>query len=284
VAQAIGRGERDPLDRRRSAERLRDSFVSLISSLMAFRMSCLSIEAERMHGTRVPFRSGPSARLGNGVQQFDVDCGSKQGRQRVRHLADSALNAYRADLDRRLDRLLSPTPPHKAGRKLQKMFKDIRDPLFVFVANRELTATNNGSERACARRPFAEKSSTAFAAKGPPSSTPACAAPSRPADGGSSAPSTPSARPSRAPASSRPLDATAKGGEQLPGPEMNKLHDADNGKRLRASWKLLDGQVLDYVARDDRFRSIRIHRSARMRFMPAISVGVPSSSIQSMTL
>lgn len=32
------------------------------------------------------------------------------------------------------------------------------------------------------------------------------------------------------------------------GSEMKKLHDADNDEKLRAAWKLLDGQVLDYVA------------------------------------
>ena len=29
---------------------------------------------------------------------------------------------------------------------------------------------------------------------------------------------------------------------------MKKLHDADNDVQIRAAWKLLDGQVLDYVA------------------------------------
>jgi transposase len=69
------------------------------------------------------------------------------GRRRP-ELKDSTLKAYEADLDRRLDHLLSLTPDHKAGRKLQKIFKEIRSHLFVFVTNRELTATNNGSERA----------------------------------------------------------------------------------------------------------------------------------------
>ena len=32
------------------------------------------------------------------------------------------------------------------------------------------------------------------------------------------------------------------------GSEMKKLHDADNDEKLRAAWKLLDDQVLDYVA------------------------------------
>ena len=32
------------------------------------------------------------------------------------------------------------------------------------------------------------------------------------------------------------------------GSDMKKLHDAENGERLREAWKLLDSQVLDYVA------------------------------------
>ena len=69
------------------------------------------------------------------------------GRRRE-NLAEGTLKAYAGDLDRRLDRLLRLTPTHQAGRKLQKTFKEIRPHLFVFVTNRELTATNNGSERA----------------------------------------------------------------------------------------------------------------------------------------
>jgi len=69
------------------------------------------------------------------------------GRRRE-NLADSTLKAYEADLDRRLDRLLNLTPTHKAGRKLQQTFKEIRGHLFLFVTDRRLTATNNGSERA----------------------------------------------------------------------------------------------------------------------------------------
>jgi hypothetical protein len=39
-------------------------------------------------------------------------------------------------------------PTHKAGQKLQQTIKAIRGRLLVFVTNRELEATNNGSERA----------------------------------------------------------------------------------------------------------------------------------------
>jgi transposase len=69
------------------------------------------------------------------------------GRRRDR-LADATLKTYEADLDRRLDRLMAPVPSHPAGRKLQTVIKKTRRHLFVFVQNRELTATNNGSERA----------------------------------------------------------------------------------------------------------------------------------------
>jgi transposase len=69
------------------------------------------------------------------------------GRRRDK-LADGTLKAYERDLDRRLDGLLALRPTHKAGRKLQKTFREIRSHLFVFVTHRELTATNNGSERA----------------------------------------------------------------------------------------------------------------------------------------
>jgi transposase len=63
-------------------------------------------------------------------------------------LADSTLKIHLGDLNRRLDRLLCLKPTHKAGRKLQETIKAIRGHLFVFVTNRNLEATNNGSERA----------------------------------------------------------------------------------------------------------------------------------------
>ena len=63
-------------------------------------------------------------------------------------LTDGTLKIYEADLNRRLDRLMSLTPTHKAGNKLQTIIKKVRSHLFVFVTNRDLTATNNGSERA----------------------------------------------------------------------------------------------------------------------------------------
>jgi len=43
---------------------------------------------------------------------------------------------------------MSLIPADQAGVKLQTIIKKVRRHLFVFVTNRDLTATNNGSERA----------------------------------------------------------------------------------------------------------------------------------------
>ena len=69
------------------------------------------------------------------------------GRRRDR-LADATLKTYAARLDARLDELMARQPAHAAGIKLQRMIKRTRRYLFVFVTNRDLPATNNGSERA----------------------------------------------------------------------------------------------------------------------------------------
>ena len=63
-------------------------------------------------------------------------------------LADSTLKVYQADLDRRLDRLMSLVPTSRAGAKLHTIIRKSRRHLFVFMTNRDVTATNNGSERA----------------------------------------------------------------------------------------------------------------------------------------
>src|SRR5215213_3243483 len=63
-------------------------------------------------------------------------------------LADTTLKRYKADLDKRLDRLMDRTPTLLAGVKLHRLIKKVRHHLFVFVTNRDLSATNNGSERA----------------------------------------------------------------------------------------------------------------------------------------
>ncbi len=69
------------------------------------------------------------------------------GRRRA-NLKNATLKAYEADLERRLDRIMAPDPTHPAGIKLKRMILKVRSQLFVFVQNRDLEATNNGSERA----------------------------------------------------------------------------------------------------------------------------------------
>ena len=69
------------------------------------------------------------------------------GRRRDR-LADSTLKVYEADLEKRLDRLLSLQPVAPAAQKMQRVIKRFRQHLFVFMGNRDIEPTNNGSERA----------------------------------------------------------------------------------------------------------------------------------------
>jgi transposase len=63
-------------------------------------------------------------------------------------LADATLRAYAYQLDGKLDALLRLTTTHTAGRKLQDVIKGWRRHLFVFLANRAIPPTNNGSEQA----------------------------------------------------------------------------------------------------------------------------------------
>ena len=63
-------------------------------------------------------------------------------------LADATLRTYGYQLDTKLDALLRLTPTHSAGNKLQEMIKGCRRYLFVFLADRAIPPTNNGSERA----------------------------------------------------------------------------------------------------------------------------------------
>jgi transposase len=63
-------------------------------------------------------------------------------------LADATLKTYAARLEARLDDIMRYQPTHAAGVKLQHVIKKIRRHLFVFVTNRAIPPTNNGSERA----------------------------------------------------------------------------------------------------------------------------------------
>ena len=63
-------------------------------------------------------------------------------------LKDSTLAQYRADLDRRLTRLLGKAANTVAGQKLARGIRKCRNDLFVFVTRRDVPYTNNGCERA----------------------------------------------------------------------------------------------------------------------------------------
>jgi transposase len=63
-------------------------------------------------------------------------------------LKNTSLAQYRADLDRRLDRLLAVNPTTEAGHQLARGIRKCRGDLFVFVTHRDVPATNNECERA----------------------------------------------------------------------------------------------------------------------------------------
>lgn len=69
------------------------------------------------------------------------------GRRRP-DLADATLVTYHSRLQTGLDALLKIVPVTEAGLKLQRIIKRFRQNLFVFVTNRHIPPTNNGSEQA----------------------------------------------------------------------------------------------------------------------------------------
>jgi transposase len=94
--------------------------------------------------------------------QYAIDCGDDGfsvafkrlllraiaiGRRRDR-LLDTTLAQYRADLDRRLDRVLALPRRGEAAEKLRRRIARDREHLFVFITDRDVHATNNVSERA----------------------------------------------------------------------------------------------------------------------------------------
>ena len=95
--------------------------------------------------------------------QYAIDCGDRAfavplkrlllraiaiGQRRPR-LKDSTLAQYRADLDRRLDKIMAATavPRGSAGEKLRRRIGRDREHLFTFVTDRDVPPTNNVSER-----------------------------------------------------------------------------------------------------------------------------------------
>ena len=94
--------------------------------------------------------------------QYAIDCGdnalapglkallkraARIGRRRP-SLADPTLAVYHSRLQTRLDELLKTVPTTTAGEKLLRIIKRCRQNLFVFLTNRAIPATNNGSEQA----------------------------------------------------------------------------------------------------------------------------------------
>jgi transposase len=69
------------------------------------------------------------------------------GRRR-QGLKDATLRSYARQLDERLGRLLKIVPATREGEKLRRMIKRCRQHLFVFLENRDIPPTNNGSEQA----------------------------------------------------------------------------------------------------------------------------------------
>jgi transposase len=67
---------------------------------------------------------------------------------RREELADATLRAYAYQLNSKLDALLRLAPTHGEGKKLQGVIKRCRRHMFVFLANRGIPPTNNGSEQA----------------------------------------------------------------------------------------------------------------------------------------
>jgi transposase len=63
-------------------------------------------------------------------------------------LADSTLVLYTAKLEAKLDRLFQIESANRQGRKLLRTIKKYRQNLFVFLTNRAVPPTNNGSEQA----------------------------------------------------------------------------------------------------------------------------------------
>lgn len=94
--------------------------------------------------------------------QYAIDCGDAGfaaafkrlllraiaiGRRRG-GLRDTTLQQYRADLERRLDRVLALPRRGEAAEKLRRRIVRDREHLFVFMTHRDVPATNNVSERA----------------------------------------------------------------------------------------------------------------------------------------
>jgi transposase len=95
--------------------------------------------------------------------QYAVDCGDTVFAARLRlwllralaigkrrdRLRDGTLAHHKADMERRLDRIMAcAVPQGRAGERLRRRIGRQREHMTVFLADREVPATNNVSERA----------------------------------------------------------------------------------------------------------------------------------------
>jgi transposase len=112
-------------------------------------------------------------------------------------LSDAQLAACHRKLVRKLSELLQRPPTHPKGARLQTAMARSRGNLFLFVTNRALEPTNNGSERALRPAPPSARSPAGSARLAAPPSTPTSAPCWRPPDDAASRPSRPSPSPSR---------------------------------------------------------------------------------------
>ena len=69
------------------------------------------------------------------------------GRRRA-GLSDATLRQYRQALERRLDAVMASQPTNKHAIRLRRRYGGLREHLFTFITERDVPATNNGSERA----------------------------------------------------------------------------------------------------------------------------------------
>jgi transposase len=93
--------------------------------------------------------------------QYAIDCGDSVAAPKIRdhlrwairvgkrrpNLKDSTLAAYAAKAERGLDALVAVPAAHPAGRELQRQIKAWRGKFFVFLTDRRVPPTNNGSEQ-----------------------------------------------------------------------------------------------------------------------------------------
>ena len=117
-------------------------------------------------------------------------------------LSDPQLAAYHRKFVKKLSELLQRPPTHAKGAKLQKAMAKGRGNLFLFVTNRALEPTNNGSERALRPCVTFRKITGGFRTPGAPPPTPTPARCWRPPDAAPSRPLGHHPHPQRMPAAS----------------------------------------------------------------------------------